>query len=49
MSRLSNDYHLQIEETAKTDEIISISRMYKQLEGLLTFYKTPTFLGSLIE
>ena len=45
----SDDYHLQIEETSKTDEIVNISRMYKQLAGILTFYKTPTFLGSLIE
>ena len=45
----SNYNNLQIEKKSKTSEIISISRMYKELEGLLTFYKTPTFLGSLIE
>ena len=44
----SNIDELQIEED-KIDEIINVGRMYKQLTGLLTFYKTPTFLQSLIE
>jgi hypothetical protein len=40
---------LEIMDGKKIDGVINVGRMYKQLEGLLTFYKTPTFLGSLVE
>ena len=42
-------HELEITEGKNTGEIIRVGKMYKELEGLLTFYKTPTFLGSLIE
>ena len=44
----SNSNNLQIQEKDEIDEKINVSKIYKQLIGILTFYKTPTFLESLI-
>ena len=44
----SNSNKLQVVEENEIDEKINVGRIYKQLIGILTFYKTPTFLESLI-
>jgi hypothetical protein len=43
-----NSNNLQIQEKDEIDEKINVGKIYKQLIGILTLYKTPTFLESII-